>query len=193
MEPEQQRKKLEKEEQIVRNVLFKSKSLLYGHVRPHWFVQLNYYLCTLLASIALIWHAITFLILLKPGFLKRHKFIDVPAIVERRGSELGFLRDEFFPILKTFSGLGAILWLILIVSLLLLWRGKTYYVYIVIGVIVVYVGVLLSLLGGTYFIEDTTWFDKLTLFVILTLTIVQNFIFHLTQPKVDRSEFPVQE
>lgn len=193
MEAEQRKKKLEHEERVAKSILLKSRKALYGQERPHWFVQVNYYLCSILAGIAFIWHLFTYAILLKPGFLKRHKFVDVPAIVERRGNELGFAPHTFYETLQTFSLLSAGIWLILILSLIWLWRGKQFYVYIVIGAIVIYMGLLLALLGGNYFIEDTTWFDKLTLLLILLLTIVQNYLFGVTFPKGDQEQSPVEQ
>ena len=181
MDTEVRYKKLTKEEQLAVGLITKIRRAIYGIQRPHWFVQINYHLCSLLAGIALIWHLVTWFILENPTFLKQHKSVDVVAIVERRGSDLGFSKGVFYATLSQFSLISTGLWALLIASLIFLWRGKNIYVYFVIGIIVIYMGILFGLLGGTYFIEDTTVFDKISLLLILSLTILQNFIFPFTQ------------
>ncbi len=173
---------LEMEEAMARNVFSRLQHTIWGKQKPHWFVRLNYHLCSFLATCALIWHLISYFILKFPEILKQHKHVDVAAIVQLRGLELGFSETEFYDKLIDFSLYSSLLWIVFLAGLILLWRGIKAYVYVTLGLGVIYLAMMLSLLGGTYFIEDTTTFDKVSLAFILVITLIQHFVFNKTFP-----------
>lgn len=187
------RKTLALEEHFAKDFFNRIRYGIYGKKRPHWFVQMNYYVCSILVSCALIWQLISYFILKNPDVLKQHKHVDVQAIVERRGVELGFLNNDFYDTLLKFSLYSSILCVLMLISLFFLWRKKAFYIYLVIGIEIIYVSLILAMLGGTYFIEDTTLFDKLSLLVIFVLTILQNFLIKRTFTENSEEITPLME
>ncbi len=183
---------LAKEEYLAKTTLHTIITKIYGTERPHWFVQLNYHLSSFIATLALIWQGMTYLILANPSFLKNHKSIDVPAIVEKRGIELGFAKNTFYDTMLQFSLTGSILWLLLLVTLIFVWRQKSFAVYLITGIILTYFITLMTMMGWTYFDQDTTIFDKITLVIILGLTILQQLFVKPKKLTTEDSE-PVAE
>lgn len=176
---EQEETNIEKkteESQLFRPHLLRVKKVILGEENPRLYPQIVFFVGLFLSSVFGIWSVISFFILKSPAYLKQHKQVDVNAIIELRGRELGFEEDQFFRYLENFHLAGIILWFIILIGFILLWRQIKWSVYVIISAMIIYLGIMVFMLGPTYFVEDTTLFDKLSLLVLFILLVIQHFV-----------------
>ena len=152
------------------------RNVILGTSKPKLFSQIVFYIGLLTASVFGIWSMISFFILKSPRYLKEHKGVDVKAIIELRGRELGFHDAQFYNYLEMFHLLGICLWFIVFIGCVFFWRQKKWPVFVIIGCLLIYCSSMIFLLGPTYFVEDTTLFDKITLSLLFVLILVHHFV-----------------
>ncbi len=162
--------------QMFRPHLKRAKNVILGEENPNVFSQVVFYTGILGTFIFGIWSSISYLILKNPLYLKQHKQVDVEAIVELRGRELGYEGDSFFRHLELFHLSSTGIWLCVLIGFIFLWRKKKWSAYVIIGGLVVYCALMLFFLGPTYFVEDTTLFDKLSLLILFLLVLIHHFV-----------------
>src|SRR5690606_25063768 len=102
--------------------------------------------------------------------------ISVEEIITARGIQLGFENDEFINRLLTFHSISIICWIFVFIGIVLLYRKKIHFVYFIVGAVLAYVGMSIFYIVYTYFIEYTTTYDKIALFVIVAGSIVHYFL-----------------
>lgn len=161
-----------------------AKNILLGEERPGFYTQLNFYLGNIIASIFLIWNAVSLLILKFPDYLREHKQIDVHAIIELRGRKLGFFEGDFFNKIMLLFTIGIVCWTVVLLCYFWIWRRKKTATLIALIAIGIYFGAHFVLLGIDYFNIDTTLFDKISIFIIVALNLIQYII--LKRRSVDR-------
>lgn len=163
-------------EQLFRPHLKRARNFVLGDERPGLYTQIVFFTGLLITSIFGIWNTISYIILKQPLFLKRHKQVDVEAIISLRGRELGFEGTDFYNYLERFHLTGIVLWFCVLIGFIFLWRKQKWSAYIIIGGILLYSSIMTFLLGATYFVEDTTLFDKLSLLVLFLLVLIHHFV-----------------
>ncbi|MCO5260815.1 MAG: hypothetical protein M9916_11780 [Crocinitomicaceae bacterium] len=149
---------------------------IFGSKRPDLYTQIVFYIGICTAFIFGLWNAISYFILKFPLYLKEHKGVDVEAIVELRGRELGFIDDVFYSKLSLFYFCSSILWLIIFGCFFLLWRLVKWSNYIILTGIIGYIILMIALFGSQFFKEDTTLFDKLALILVFLLVLGHTII-----------------
>lgn len=156
--------------------LLKVKNIVLGENTPKTFTKIVFFIGLFIAFIFEIWNSISFFILKSPDFLKKHKQVDVKAIIELRGKELGFKSLDFYQKLEFFHLSSIIIWGIILIGLIFLWRQKKWSIYLIIVALVTYISILLFSLSPTYFIEDLTLFDKINITILFILMLIQHFV-----------------
>lgn len=173
----QEEANIENNTQMFRPHLKRVRNVIFGPSKPKLFSRIVFYTGLLTASIFGIWSMISFFILKSPRYLKEHKGVDVKAIIDLRGRELGFNDTQFYNYLETFHLLGICLWFFVFLGCVFFWRQKKWSVFMIIGCLLVYCSSMIFLLSPTYFIEDTTLFDKLALLLVFILFLIHHFIY----------------
>lgn len=176
--------KNEQDSQMFRPHLRKAKKFVLGSEPPRLYTQIVFFAGVLITFIFGIWNTLSYFILKSPLYLKRHKQVDVEAIISLRGRELGFEANQFYRYLETFHFTGIIIWFCILIALIFLWRQKKWSAYIIIGGMVIYSALMAFMLGATYFIEDTTLFDKLALLILLILVLIHHFVAGTKDPEI---------
>lgn len=170
--------------QMFRPYLRRAKNTVLGTENPKVFSQIVFYIGIVVTFIFGIWSSVSYFILKTPKYLKQHKQVDVKAIVELRGRELGFEGETFYRYLELFHFSSVCLWICILAGLIFFWRKKKWSVYVIITGLIVYNALMVFMLGPTYFIEDTTLFDKLTLLVFFLLVLIHHFVMGTTTTEV---------
>ena len=109
-------------------------------------------------------------------FIEAQKGISVTEIIAKRGWELGFKDGQFLSHLLTFHAVSSICWLIVFVGIVLLYRKMIQFVYFIVLPILFYIGMSIFYVSYTYFIEDTTTYDKIALLVIIAGSVLHYFL-----------------
>lgn len=148
------------------------RNLLFGKVKPGIYTQITFYINLVGAGIFGLWNAISYFAISYRTVFFEQKGVDVAAIIDRRGIELGFQSGDFMNRLSTFHGISMVCWLLILVGLVLLWRRRSLYVYFFFVPFIFYFGMMVFYISFTYFLEDTTAFDKVLLLVIFLNTLI---------------------
>jgi len=157
--------------------------LLVGQEKPPLFTQIVFFISLIIAFIFEIWSLISFFILKNPAYLKENKRVDVLAIVELRGRELEMDGELFVRNIQYFHLIAIGTWGLALIGLLLFWRQIKIAHHILLGSVMAYLIAMFALLGSTYFVEDTTSFDKIVLVILCFLFVIHYVLQELKERK----------
>lgn len=124
----------------------------------------------------MIWNVASYFTIASRDFILQQKGIHVTDIIKYRGIELGFDGNDFLSRLMTFHGVAIICWGVIFIGLILLYRKRRTFIYFILGGLFFYVGMSVFYLNISYFIEDTTTYDKIALLIMLTSTVLHAFL-----------------
>lgn len=133
---------------------------------------------SLISVIFLFWHLISYFVIKNHELIIEHKKIDVDQLLYNRGAALGFDPIQFSAHLTTFHLLSAICWSLLLLLVFGMLRNHKHLLTTTIVLLVFYYGAMLLYLGPTYYKEDTTSFDKISLVLFLTNAVFYQLIHH---------------
>ena len=148
-------------------ILLKTRNLIFGEDRPDIYTRITFHINLLIWAAFMIWNLFSYFAITLRTIIQQQKGIPVETIIQERGLTLGFEYDEFLPRLLTFHGIAIICWALFFFGLILLYRKKKQFSYFIFGSAIFYIGMSILYLSFTYFIEDTTTFDKIALLVLL--------------------------
>ena len=156
--------------------LIQLRNLIFGKQKPDIFTRVTFYINLLIWLTFILWSIISYISISARTFILQEKGISVEAIVEKRGAELGFEGGEFLDRLLTFHSISFICWMIVFVGLVLLYRKKIQFIYFVLGATLFYIGMHIFYLSYTYFVEDTTLYDKISLLILITGSLIHLYL-----------------
>ena len=124
----------------------------------------------------LLWNIISYFSISMKDFILEQKGISIEEIITARGIDLGYENGVFIERLLTFHSVSIILWLIVFIGIVFLYRKKIQFVYFIVGPIIAYIGMSVFYVGYRYFVEDLTMYDKIALLVIIAGSILHFFL-----------------
>lgn len=147
------------------------RNLIFGKDRPGIYTQITFYINLIGTIIFGLWSTVSYFAISYRAIFHTQKGVDVAAIINERGIELGFTEGNFIERLSTFHGVSMVCWTIILFSLVLLWRRKRVFAYFFFVPFLFYFGMMVFYISFTYFLEDTTGFDKVVLLILLLNTV----------------------
>jgi hypothetical protein len=156
--------------------LIQLRNLIFGKQKPDIFTRLTFYINLWIWLTFTVWSIISYISISARDFILQQKGISVANIIEERGVELGFEGDEFLNRLLTFHSISFICWMLVFVGLVLLYRKKVQFIYFVLGATIFYIGMHIFYLSFAYFVEDTTLYDKISLLIIVTGSLIHLYL-----------------
>lgn len=147
--------------------IIKIRNLIYGKRKPDIYTRITYYINLVIWITFLLWNVISYFTITSRNLIKSQKGISVEKIIEHRGAELGFEPGEFLTRLTTFHAISILCWTLVFFGLVLLYRKKKQFVYFTLIPVLFFIGMNIFFLSFTYFSEDTTMFDKITLLIFV--------------------------
>lgn len=180
-EAEKEEKELQKREKIRK---FESpipfviilRNLIFGKKKPDIYTRITFVINTIICATFLVWSGITYFAITSRDWIWNNKGIPVKAIIERRGSELNFDSGDFLNRLQVANGIAIICWIVFFVGLVLLYRKKKQFLYLTLVPLAVYLAVNVFYLSFSYFMQDTTIFDKVALLVVALSLILHSYL-----------------
>jgi hypothetical protein len=148
-------------------IFLRIRDLIFGKRRPDIITQINFYVNFIIWITFLLWSVISFYTISARDFFQTQKHIPVESIIENRGRELGFNGGEFLSRLSVLNAIGIFCWTCVFVGLVLMYRKRKIFYYFFISPIVLYIMVMLIYISPTYFMQDTTSYDKVALLIML--------------------------
>ena len=157
-------------------LLKKFRNFIFGKNKPDMFTRLTFNINMIIVITFLLWSIISYFTIESRTMVKQFKGIPIEKIIEQRGLELGFEQGDFLNRLQTFNGIAIICWCIVFIGLILLFRKKKQFIYFVLGGTLFYLGMSVFYLSFDYFMEDMTFYDKISLLIILVSSIILSYL-----------------
>lgn len=151
-------------------ILLKIRDFIFGKKRPEFYTRLTVYISALIWFIFLLWHTISFFAISFRNLIFNYKKIDVEQLIFDRGAALGFYQQQFLSLLLNFQLISIAAWSSVFLGIVLIWRKKRSFSIFLFGGIAVYYLAMILFLGFRYFNEDITWFDKISVSILLLIT-----------------------
>jgi energy-converting hydrogenase Eha subunit C len=145
---------------ILRNVIF-------GKKKPDIYTRITFLINLIICLAFLVWSGISYFAIISKDWIWNQKGIPVSSIIENRGTELGFETGVFISRLEMMNLISIVCWIVFFFGLVLLYRKKKQFVYFTLIPVGIYLILNTLYLSFTYFINDTTMFDKISLLVVV--------------------------
>lgn len=168
----------------------KISRLIFGKKKPDGFTRIIFSLNLFSWFLLFMWNMICYFVLISSDIIKENKGFSVNAIIRRNGQKLGFNGQDFLDAITQFYFLNNFIWIIIFIGLVLMYRKKAFYPFIVLGGLGIHFSLMFFTLGLQYFIEDVSFFDKILYAIIIGLTIIHSF---LMKKEIHDKEIEAQE
>jgi hypothetical protein len=152
------------------------RNLVFGRQKPDIYTLSTFYVNLIICVVFATWEILSVIAITSRELIWQQKNIPIEAIINERGEELGFAHGKFLDYLSTVHSIGLICWLLFFIGLALLYRKNRRFIYFTLVPLLFYVGMLIFYLNFTYFIEDTTAFDKVALLVAFSSLLIHYFL-----------------
>ena len=162
--------------------IIKFRNFIFGKKKPDIYTRITFFTNLVIWATFFIWHCISYFTITSRTLILRQKGIPVESIIEKRGAQLEFAHGDFLNRLLTFHAISIICWGLIFLGLILLYRKKKQFSYFILGSIIFYLGMNVFYLSFTYFMEDTTAYDKIVLLILIA-----SITFHTFLMKNERS------
>lgn len=152
------------------------RNLIFGQRNPGIYTKLTFFINLFAVVVFGVWNLITYFSIVFKDLFLHHKGVDVEAIISSRGVELGFDGATFYENIKVFSGVSLLVWGVILFSLVLLWRRSRMFIYFFLGGLIFELGMMFFFLGATFMLQDTTFFDKIMLLIMVVSSLAYFFL-----------------
>lgn len=169
------------------------RNLLFGKVAPNAFAQVTFFINLVIWFIFQLWSILSYFVLNYHGSFARTKGIDVEGIMHKRAVELEYNPDLFLDKLITASGISMIAWLLVFISLVLLWRGKNVFIHFFLVGFLSHLLLTIFYVGFDYFVQDVSFFDKIALLMMFSSIVIYYLVLKTSNNDGEINFFGVEE
>lgn len=156
-------------------LLRRLRNLVFGTQQPDGVTKIIFYFHLILWVIFFFWSMLQLIVLKYRDWIAEIKRIPVTELLNQRAQTLGFESIIFIDRLQINYSIALFLWSAYFVGLVLLWRKKMHYIYVIFTVLIAYLFTPLLLLGWTYWMEDISTFDKIILLSTILITVIYTY------------------
>lgn len=156
-------------------LLRRLRNFVFGTQQPDGVTKIIFYFHLILWVIFFFWSMLQLIVLKNRDWIAEIKRIPVTELLNQRAQTLGFESIIFIDRLQINYSIALFLWSAYFVGLVLLWRKKMYYTYVIFAVLIAYLFTPLFLLGWTYWTEDISTFDKIILLSTILITVIYTY------------------
>jgi len=156
--------------------LIKFRNFVFGKEKPDIYTRVVFIVNLIIWLSFQLWTAISYFTLYNRSMIEQQKGIQIEKIIRDRGVELGFIDDDFISRLLTLNAIGIICWGLVFFGLILLFRKRKQFIFFMLGGSLFYLGMSVFYVSYSYFIEDTTTFDKIALLILITSSSFHYFL-----------------
>jgi hypothetical protein len=153
-------------------ILIRLRNFIFGKEKPDTYTQFSFWLGLVIWFIFIVWAVLGSVAIRMREIITDEKEIDVTAMIEQRGLDLGFDPQEFIGRLEAFYALSIAFWIVVFAGLVLLWRKNLRFVYVFFTGCGLYLLFMWVMLGFSYYSQDTTFFDKIAFALLVGHTAI---------------------
>jgi len=154
----------------------KISRIVFGKKKPDGFTRIIFSINLFSWFLLFMWNMISYFVLISSSIIKENKGFSVNAIIRRNGQKLGFNGQEFLDAITQFYFLNNFIWIIIFAGLVLMYRKKAFYPFLLLGGLAVHFLLMFFTLGLQYFLEDVSFFDKILYAILIGSTIIHSFL-----------------
>lgn len=156
-------------------LLRRLRIFVFGTQQPDGVTKIIFYFHLILWVIFFFWSMLQLIVLKNRDWIAEIKRIPVIELLNQRAQTLGFESIVFIDRLQINYSIALFLWSAYFVGLVLLWRKKMYFTYVIFTVLIAYLFTPFLLLGWTYWMEDISTFDKIILLLSILITVIYTY------------------
>jgi len=150
--------------------------LFLGTKDPDAYTKVTFFTLLAITGLFLIWNLVGYAAISYQHLIHIHRHVSIDQIFAERATTLGYSAEEFSHRLGVLFTMSIFCWLIILVSLALLWRKNILYFPIIMSGALLYLAMLFFYIDYDYFRTDTSVFDKVALIVLFVMSILHYFI-----------------
>lgn len=154
----------------------KISRIIFGKKKPDGFTKIIFSINLFAWFLLFMWNMISYFVLLSSSIIKENKGFSINAIIRRNGQKLGMDGQDFLDSITQFYFINNFIWAIIFIGLVLMYRKKAFYPFILLGGLAIHFSLMFFTLGLQYFIEDVSFFDKILYATLIVLTIIHSFL-----------------
>jgi hypothetical protein len=155
------------------------RKMIFGKVKPDFYTRLTTFSSILLSILFLSWHVISYLAIFFREIIENYKQISVSELLHSRGELLGFGENQFVFHLESFHLQSIVSWTFLLVTFVFLYRKKVVFIYLFIIGITTYILGVFFWMGWSFYQQEITLFDKISVSILVAHTFVYYVFFKL--------------
>jgi hypothetical protein len=148
-------------------IINKISAFIFGGEKPEMILRISIYINLVIWFIFLVWHILSYYAISYREVILEEKKINVEILIFNRGAELGYDPSVFLDHLFRFHAIAILCWVTVFIGIVLMWRKIKNFVYFLFIPLVIYLGTLVWYMGPDYYLQDTTFFDKLIFFLFV--------------------------
>ncbi len=168
------------------------RNYILGRRKPDGFTRISFMIALFIWLLLAVWNAISYFVLLSADVIYENKGISVKAIIRIHGKKMGFNGQEFLESLTNFYLSNLFIWGVIFIGLVFMYRKLKAYPLFIFGGLIVHFTYMFLILGLQYFIEDISFFDKISYVVFMGIVIIHSWLMnkennesiHTNQPEV---------
>lgn len=171
-------------------LLVRIRTLILGRRKPDGFTRLMFSVSLFSWFILTMWNAISYFVLLTSDIIEENKGFSVNEVIIKNGQNLGFNGEDFLISISTFYFNSLFVWIFILIGVVLMYRKKTIYTFIVLGGLAFHFIYMFFILGFQYFIEDVSFFDKILYAILIVVTLIHSLLMkkEKTIPNLEASQ-----
>ena len=156
-------------------LVLKLRNLVFGKKKPDGFTRLLFIINLIAWFIFMLWNALSYISIIMTTYIREQKGISVARLVRNRGEELGFNGQEFLETVRQFHFLNLFVWIAIFIGIVFLYRKKKFFAIFFFGGFIDHFILMMVMLSFTYFLEDTSFFDK----ILYGIMILPTFVYYI--------------
>ena len=174
-------------------LLAKTRDFIFGSEKPEMILRIPVFLNLIIWGIFFVWHILSYYAISYRDVILEEKKINVEILILNRGTELGFDPSVFLQHLFRYHAIAILCWFCVFIGIVLMWRKHKSFVYFLFIPLVIYLGTLLTYMGTEYYLQDTTFFDKLIFFLFAINSVFFLVMYRKQQHNPEAGFFDAEE
>ncbi len=142
------------------------RQIVLGDETPDVFTRISFRIHIALSFVLLFWSVLSWLALRYGWKVQYEKGLNVMALIKQRAIYYNFTPQDYLNNLCDFHLFSILAWCISLLSAVLLYRKKSFFLWLMLMSHVVYISAVIALLGLPFYLNEISWIEQLSLLTL---------------------------
>jgi hypothetical protein len=142
------------------------RQIVLGNETPDVFTRISFRIHIALSFMLLFWSVVSWLALRYGWKVQFEKGLNVMALIKQRAIHYNFTPEDYLNNLCDFHLFSILAWCISLFSAVLLYRKKSFFLWLMLMSHAVYISAVIALLGLTFYLNEISWIEQLSLLIL---------------------------